>query len=289
MIDKGSGPAVVLIPGMQGRWEWMAPAVDALAMRCRVVTYSLCGEPGSEWDLDPAIGFDNLTRQLEETLNRAGVDRAVLCGVSFGGLVALRFAAEHPERTAGLALVSTPGPSWRADARVRRHVRWPRLLAPWFVVTSPLRLMPEIAATFGHGARAATFFVRHSARVAAAPLAPTRTAERVRMLMALSPAADCVRVGAPTLVVTGEPALDRVVPADGTREYVRAIPGAEHVVLERTGHIGLVTRPERFAAIIGGFAETAVLKHEARRTKAEVKVEGRRSNVLQPSSFELRT
>jgi pimeloyl-ACP methyl ester carboxylesterase len=266
MIDRGSGAPVVLIPGMQGRWEWMAPAVDALSERCRVVTYSLCGEPGSGRDLDPALGFDNLTHQLGETLDQAGVAQAVLCGVSFGGLVALRFAAEHPERTAGLALVSTPGPSWRADARVRRHVRWPRLLAPWFVVTSPLRLMPEITATFGHGARAARFFVRHSARVAAAPLAPTRTAERVRMLMALSPAADCVKVGARTLVVTGEPALDRVVPADGTREYVRAIPGAEHVVLERTGHIGLVSRPDRFAEIVGDFSRACFDDRRSRRS-----------------------
>ncbi|MGH9312694.1 MAG: alpha/beta fold hydrolase, partial [Vicinamibacterales bacterium] len=121
----------------------------------------------------------------------------------------------------------------------------------------------------------------------------TRTAERVRMLMALSPAADCVKVGAPTLVVTGEPALDRVVPADGTREYVRAIPGAEHVLLERTGHIGLVTRPERFAEIIGGFADRALSKYEGRSSKAEVKAEvkeeGRSSNLLQPSDFVLRT
>jgi pimeloyl-ACP methyl ester carboxylesterase len=266
MVDKGSGPAVVLIPGMQGRWEWMAPAVDALAKRCRVVTYSLCGEPGSGREPDPALGFDNLTRQLEATLDQAGITRAVLCGVSFGGLVALRFAAEHPERTAGLALVSTPGPSWRANARVRRHVRWPRLLAPWFAITSPLRLMPEIKATFGHGTQAVAFFIRHSARVAAAPLAPTRTAERVRMLMALSPAADCVKVAAPTLVVTGEPALDHVVPADGTCDYLRAIPDAEHVVLERTGHIGLVTRPERFADIVGDFSRACFDDRRSRRS-----------------------
>jgi pimeloyl-ACP methyl ester carboxylesterase len=266
MIDRGSGPTVVLIPGMQGRWEWMAPAVDALATRCRVVTYSLCGEPGSEWDVDPAIGFDNLTRQLEQTLNRAGIERAVLCGVSFGGLVALRFAAEHPERTAGLALVSTPGPSWRANARVRRHVRWPRLLAPWFVITSPLRLMPEIGATFGRGARAVAFFLRHTARIAAAPLAPTRTAERVRMLMALSPSVDCVKIGAPTLVVTGEPSLDRVVPAEGTEEYIRAIPGAKHARLERTGHIGLVTRPDRFAEIVGEFSRACFDDRRSRRS-----------------------
>jgi pimeloyl-ACP methyl ester carboxylesterase len=266
MIDKGSGVPVVLIPGMQGRWEWMAPAVDSLAERCRVITYSLCGEPGSSRQMDPALGFDNLTRQVEEMLDRAGIDRAVVCGVSFGGLVALRFAAGRPERTAGLALVSTPGPAWRADARVRRHVRWPRLLAPWFVLTSPLRVIPEITATYGHRAEAAAFFIRHSLRVAAAPLEPTRTAERVRMLMALDPAADCVKVGAPTLIVTGEQALDRVVPADGTRDYVRAIPGAGHALLERTGHIGLVTRPARFAEIIGDFSRACFDDRRALRS-----------------------
>ena len=31
MIDVGNGPPLVLIPGMQGRWEWMQPTVNALA------------------------------------------------------------------------------------------------------------------------------------------------------------------------------------------------------------------------------------------------------------------
>ena len=31
MTDRGAGPPLVLVPGIQGRWEWMAPAVDALA------------------------------------------------------------------------------------------------------------------------------------------------------------------------------------------------------------------------------------------------------------------
>ena len=30
MMDEGQGPAVIVIPGIQGRWEWMTPALDAL-------------------------------------------------------------------------------------------------------------------------------------------------------------------------------------------------------------------------------------------------------------------
>ena len=47
LIDVGSGPPLVMIPGIQGRWEWMKPAVDALARRCRVITFSLADESSS--------------------------------------------------------------------------------------------------------------------------------------------------------------------------------------------------------------------------------------------------
>ena len=63
------------------------------------------------------------------------------------------------------------------------------------------------------------------------------------------------RVTAPTLIVTGEPALDRVVPVEGTAAYVELIRGATHVVLERTGHLGTITRPQAFADAVNEFVE----------------------------------
>ena len=63
----------------------------------------------------------------------------------------------------------------------------------------------------------------------------------------------CRQVSAPTLVVTGDPALDRVVPVANTREYLRLIRDASHATLPDTGHIGLLLKPERFAEIVTGF------------------------------------
>ena len=48
IFDRGSGPAVIVIPGIQGRWEWMRPGIDALSASCRVVTFSLWVEPWRE-------------------------------------------------------------------------------------------------------------------------------------------------------------------------------------------------------------------------------------------------
>jgi len=65
--------------------------------------------------------------------------------------------------------------------------------------------------------------------------------------------ADCRRVAAPTLVVTGEAGLDRVVPVESTATYLQFIAGARSFVLERTGHFGTITRPELFADIVYEF------------------------------------
>ena len=103
MFDEGTGQPLIVVPGVQGRWEWMAPALRALGRYCRTISYSLCGDIGSGVRFDPALGFDNYLRQLDSVFDEAGVRRAALCGVSYGGFVALRYAARRPERSANSA------------------------------------------------------------------------------------------------------------------------------------------------------------------------------------------
>ena len=261
MIDVGSGPPVVLIPGIQGRWEWMWPAVDALERHCRVLSISLAGDPGSGCGLDPARGFDNYVDQIETVMSRAGL--AAVCGVSFGGLVALHWAARRPERTRSLVLVSTPSPDWSPDCRISWYLRAPRLLSPLFALQSPFRLIPEIWRAHDTMSGRLTFSGRHLARVVLSPCSPPRMAERARMMSTVDFEADCRRVTAPTLVVTGELGLDRVVPVDRTRSYTERIDRARHVTIERTGHIGLVTRPDRFAEAVGQFVTDSAARSDA--------------------------
>src|SRR5665213_2822694 len=122
VVDRGTGPVLVLVPGIQGRWEYLRPAVDALASSFRVLTFPLCGERASGRRLDPSRGFDDYADQIQRVLDDRVIDRAAICGVSFGGLAALRFAATRPERTAALILASTPGPLFRLRARHEIYV-----------------------------------------------------------------------------------------------------------------------------------------------------------------------
>ncbi len=270
LIDVGAGTPVVLVPGIQGRWEWMKPTVDALQERCRVITFSLADEPTCAGRFDEAAGFSSYVEQIAEALDAAGLRQSAICGVSYGGLVAAAFVARYPERATALALVSAMPPSWKPDARARFFLRAPWLLTPLFCLAS-LRLYPEIAAAvpgFAHGVRAA---ISHGLRALRYIFSPGRMARRVRMLdVSGQPAgsrlsAEFERVNLPTLVVTGEPSLDRVVSVNLTREYLRIWPHANEVTIARTGHLGIITRPHDFARILVPFIEGSSQRVEHRR------------------------
>jgi aminoacrylate hydrolase len=254
IVDVGSGAPVVIIPGIQGRWEWMKPAVDALAGRFRVVTFSLADEPSCGGRFDPSRGFDSYVEQVKDAMDLAGLSTATIAGVSYGGLVAATFAARYPDRTAALVLVSAIPPHWVPNARVRFYLRAPRLLLPLFLIGS-LRMYREIAAARSGVLPGMATAVRHGLNALAHMLSPARTARRVRLLGCVQLDSELAAVHLPTLIVTGDAGLDNIVPVHLTEEYTRLWPHAERVTIARTGHIGLITRPDAFAAAVGSFVE----------------------------------
>lgn len=257
IIERGHGESLVITPGLQGRWEYVGPAVDALAQSFRVITFPLCDEPASGLEFEPSRPFDAYTGQVLAALNRLDLVRATICGISFGGLIALRFAAAHPDRTSALILASTPGPSWRLGARHQIYARLGWVAGPLFLAEAPWRLRAEVSAALGRGEPRRRFVRAQLKLLLKAPLSLTRMAARARLIASADLAASARRVTAPTLVITGEQALDRVVPAHGSAEYVRLIPHARGAVLERTGHLGSITRPDLFAEVVRDFVATA--------------------------------
>jgi len=190
-------------------------------------------------------------------MNAAGVERAVVCGVSYGGLIAVRLAGTRPGRLSALVLVSTPPASWRPDERVRRSAGAPWLSAPAFFLGARERLWTEIGAAWPSAADRYRTLAGYFREIALHPPSPVAMARRVRALAGCDLVADARAVAAPTLVMTGEEHLDRVVPVIGTREYLSLIPGAAGFTLEGTGHIGLVTKPHHFARAVADFVDSA--------------------------------
>ncbi len=146
MIDVGNGPPLVLIPGLQGRWEWMRPTVNALARTFRVLSFTLAGDWGSRVKFDERLGFDNFIVQIDRVLDDAGIESADFCGVSYGGLIAVRYAALRPQRVRHLVLASALPPDYQVDERYNFYRRAPVLLLPVFALASAHRASPELRA-----------------------------------------------------------------------------------------------------------------------------------------------
>src|SRR3954447_22944544 len=96
----------------------MLPAIDALSRRHRVFSFSLPSSRGRSV-------FDEAQDTIDALLDRAKLENAAIVGVSFGGLVAARYAARRPARISSLVLVSTPSPRWQPDPRTTRYLARP--------------------------------------------------------------------------------------------------------------------------------------------------------------------
>jgi pimeloyl-ACP methyl ester carboxylesterase len=255
---QGSKRPLVLVPGIQGRWEWMAPAIRALEQRHRVMTFSLGDVKGPDL-------FDAWTSRIDGLLDTAGDRTAAVVGVSFGGLVAAWYAARRPDRTAQLVLVASPSPGWKMDDQSARYARNPRLSLPLFAIRGARRLAPELSAAIpGVGARL-WFGAGYAVRAVRYPASPRQMADVVGEWRRTDLVSIVSRVTAPTLVITGEDNLDLVVPVSSTLEYLTLIPGAAHARLAGTGHIGFLSKPTEFATLVSDFLHASGSDRHGRR------------------------
>ncbi len=251
IIERGDGRPIVIVPGIQGRYEWGLPTVDALARLGRVVTFSLADEPTSGFAWSESQGFENYLTQLEAVIGVTCATPPVLVGVSYGGLIAAEYAARHPGRLSSLVIASSPPPSWRLPERALRYLKAPRLMAPVFWLGAPLRAYPELKAALPAGRDRWYFVFDHGRRIAAAPASSMRMVRRLRWLETARFSLDH-RIDVPALIVTGEPELERVVPPADTLKYRAWLPDARVVTLAHTGHNGCVTKARDFAAAVNG-------------------------------------
>jgi pimeloyl-ACP methyl ester carboxylesterase len=100
LLIRGSGPAVVLVPGMNGTGELFYRQLPLLERSYRVATYSL---------RDDAESLEVLAADLAQIVDAvAPVERrAIIVGESFGGAVALTFALSRPEMVSALVILNS--------------------------------------------------------------------------------------------------------------------------------------------------------------------------------------
>jgi 3-oxoadipate enol-lactonase len=108
VFEDGEGPPVVLLHGLTATHRYVVMGSTALPRAgFRTVSYDARGHGASSPAPTPdAYGYDTLATDLGAVLDALEPDRAVLAGASMGAHTILRFALEHPERAAGLVLIT---------------------------------------------------------------------------------------------------------------------------------------------------------------------------------------
>lgn len=223
--------------------------VTAFGGRYRILRYDQRGHGGTGVPAE-ACNFDDLSADLLSLFDTFGVTKAVLVGVSMGGITALRFAGRYPTRISAL-VVSDATSAAVAGARsvwqeridlARQGGSMQALVRPtierWF--------RPNSIATQTRAVE------RVSAMIAATPLQGfERTAAA---LMSFDFDADLAGLRCPIRMVAGEGdgALPQVM-----RDMAARNAAADFVAIANAGHLPNIERPDAFNDALATFLTKA--------------------------------
>jgi len=252
----------VLHGGPGAHHDYLLPGFDALARGRELIYYDQRGGGRSAVSRETPVGWREQVADLEELRRVWGLEKLTLAGYSWGGLLALLYAVEFPDRVARLALVS-PAPAWR-EARLEFERRFSeRNLAP--------ELQQQRAALRESGLRerdpsgysqklfelSVAAYFHDPAR--ARDLTPFRVTGRTQQEVwaslgdfDLGPVLS--KLSIPAILLHGE---DDPIPLE-TAATVARLLGADFHPLPRCGHVPYVEAFEEFVRVMGGFLPSAL-------------------------------
>ena len=247
--DGGSGPPVVLLNGWTASGlVWPAGLVDELERDHRVVRIDNRGSGWSRHAPRPYTIAD-LARDTRLVIDRLGLERPTVVGLSMGGMIAQELAIRWPDRVGRLVLLGSRPPS-PEDTPPPAHVR-------------------PVA---GHARRQASACGRSSARggrrwpgpgfgaehpeavdamaeaIARRPTPRFAVLDQARAIAAWHGAHRLRRITAPTTVVHGTE--DPLMPVRNGMRLAQLIPGARYVELPGVGHLVPYEAPTAVASLI---------------------------------------
>lgn len=118
----GDGPPLVKAANWINHLErdWDSPLwghlIEGISRSRMLVRYDERGSGLSQWDVE-RIDFDSFVEDLETVVDRVGLDRFPLLGISQGGAVSIEYAARHPEKVSQLILIGGYAAGWRQFAK----------------------------------------------------------------------------------------------------------------------------------------------------------------------------
>jgi pimeloyl-ACP methyl ester carboxylesterase len=229
--QSGEGRAIVLLHGLTATRRYVVMGSRALERSGhRVIAYDARGHGRSSPAPDRAYGYEHLAADLQAVLDAAAVERAVLAGASMGAHTAVRFALEHPERVAALAVIT---PAYEPSRRTTEEE-----LARWDALARELReggvegfvRAYDLAAIPGAWRETVETVLRQRIAAHEHPAAVADALEVVPRSRPFEDMGELARIEVPTVVVASRDEADPGHPLAVGEGYAHAIRDAELVV-----------------------------------------------------------
>ena len=250
--DVGSGPAVLFLHGFPHDHSLWAPQTAALQAQARCLAPDLRGFGASD-----AVGPYTMDVYADDAvcvLDHAGVERAVVVGLSMGGYVAFALWRRHRDRVRALVLADTrPGPDGdEALAKRRDMIQLARTKGSTAVAEA---MMPGMVGKSTREKNAglvdAIFQMMQNAPVDGI------VGALEAMMARPDSAATLGTIDVPTLVLVGDE--DTLTPTAEARAMHQLIRGSRLEVLTGAGHVANLEQPSAFNHVVSEFVEGVML------------------------------
>jgi pimeloyl-ACP methyl ester carboxylesterase len=250
--EAGHGTPLVLLhafPLSSRMWrEQLDELPGADGSEARVLAVDLRGFGGTELgDDEPSL--DLLADDVALLLDRAGIERAVVGGLSMGGYVAMALARRHPDRLSGLLLADTKATPDTDQARAKRE----RIAAAVLARDSVQLLVDEQVPSPLLGAVSVQERPRLTERLRGmVEEASPRAVAWAQRAMASRPGSLDVlaEVRVPALVLVGED--DAITPPSDAEAMAAVLPDVVLTVLPAVGHLSNIESPDAFNWAVRG-------------------------------------
>src|SRR3989304_6272116 len=242
----GKGPAVVFINGLTmdvNGWYFQGPA---FTQRYKILRYDCRGQGQSdkpEMDYSQEMHADD----LKDLMDKLGIKKAHIVGISNGGMIAQHFTLMYPEKVGGLVLVDT---SSFIDTLLELIIK------AWIKATeiggSDFRYDMSLPALF-----AESYFKKNSEAILVMRENNIRNNPQKPIV---NLAKSCLKhnindrtleIKAPTLIIVGEE--DILIPLKNSKILHEKIKGSKLVIIKDCGHVPPIEKPEEFNEVVLDF------------------------------------
>jgi pimeloyl-ACP methyl ester carboxylesterase len=236
--DSGEGTPILFVHSFgHNKNLWFPQLMHFRELGYRVIAPDMPGHGDSSFDPDNHT-VDGIGRSYIEFLDKIGVEKAIVAGISIGGYIALRMWAHGSEKISALVMICTKAEADSDEIKERRRGQVENIrkngLENFVLTTAPKRVGPKVVE---ERPWVVDWIKMMNFTVSAEANAATLEAMAIRE----DDTASLATIDVPALILSG--GKDIFIPKDSPYNLEKGISNSTHHVIDEAGHVASLEYP----------------------------------------------